>query len=383
MLDSLPMRVKFNAVRRCSRRCALTAVTGVSPPAAAGSGSDPTALLRQTFSGSHTVNSGTLRFALTVTPSGSTSITTPISLSFGGPFQLHGTGTLPASNFNLNISGFGRSGSVGLLSTGTSGYVTLSGTSYQLPAATFQKLESSFASVAASGSGGKGGALSKAGIHPLNWLTSPAVVGHDTIAGASTTHIRAGVNLTAFLGDISTLVQKAPATGVTGASSLANGIPAATRQKIANSVHGATVDIWTGTSDKTLRRIAIRLIVPVTGQTSTLLGGLRTAGLSLDMQYGDLNQPQQIAAPATVRPYSEFQHKLQSLLASIQSAGQGALGGGSTGTGSTGTGSTGGAATAPSAGGASASVQAYSACLQSAGTDVTKMQACASLLSGK
>ncbi|HSO97475.1 MAG TPA: hypothetical protein VLP43_00855 [Solirubrobacteraceae bacterium] len=336
-------------------------------------------LLSQTFSGQHTVNSGQLQFSVSLTPSGSTNLTTPIAFGFGGPFQSRGQGKLPASNFNITLSGLGRNGSVGILSTGSAGYVTLKGTSYTLPAATFQKLESSFASVSASGGGGGGtSTLSKLGIHPLNWLTAPAIVGQESVAGASVTHIRAGINVNTLLADVDTLLRRASTLGVSGAGTLSGGIPAATRQRIASSVQGARVEVWTGKSDKTLRRLTLALNVPVTGQISTLLGGLKSAGISLQMQYANLNQPQQINAPTSVRPYSEFQAKLQSFVGTLQGA-AGGLGGTAGTTGTPGT--TGGAGTG--AAGTSSNVQAYSACLQSAGTDVTKMQSCASLLSGK
>jgi hypothetical protein len=106
-----------------------------------------------------------------------------------------------------------------------------------------------------------------------------------------------------------------------------------------------------------------------------------------------LNQPQTISPPSSVRPYSEFQSKLQSFLSTVQStasaAGAGALGSGATG--STGTSSTpsspSGTTSTPSGSsptsGAGSTVQSYSACLQAAGTDVTKMQRCASILNGK
>ena len=157
-----------------------------------GSSGNAQSLLKATFSGSHTVNSGDLSFSLTINPSGSSKLTGPITLSFGGPFQSLGKGKLPKSNFNVSISALGHTGTLGILSTGTSGYVSLDGTSYQLPQATFQKLESSFSSV---GSGSGSGLLGKLGINPLDWLTHPAVAGGANIAGASTTHIHAGIDV--------------------------------------------------------------------------------------------------------------------------------------------------------------------------------------------
>jgi hypothetical protein len=369
---------------------ALLAVVATFTIAACGSSGtgtgDAQKLLNQTFSGAHSVNSGNLSFSLTLTPSGSRTLTSPISLSFGGPFQSLGTGKLPESNFEISVSAVGRRGSLSILSTGTSGYVTLQGKSYQLPAATFQKLETSFAQVTASGGGNGSGTFSRLGISPLRWLNDPSVVGHDAVGGATTTHIRAAINVNALLADLNTFMQRASALGVSGTSSLSNGLSPTTRSRIASQVTNPTVDVWTGTADKTLRRMVLGLGLPVSGRVSTSLGGLTRAQIGLEMKYANLNQPQTITAPATVRPFREFTTKLSSFLAAVQSAGASA-GAGTQGTasGPAGAGATGAAAPTATTGaaGASATVHRYSVCLQAAGQDVAKMQRCASLLNGR
>jgi len=170
---------------------ALAAVTVAACGSSSSSGQART-LLKQTFSGQHTVNSGNINVSLSLNPSGSSTIKGPITLSFGGPFASLGSGKLPKSNFKVSISALGRTGSLGILSTGTAGYVTLSGKSYQLPASTFHQLESSFSSLTSSSGGGSGsGALSKLGINPLGWLIDPTIAGNETIGGASATDIRA------------------------------------------------------------------------------------------------------------------------------------------------------------------------------------------------
>src|SRR6476660_3499313 len=116
---------RFRSLR--TRSALLIAALGSVTLAACGSssgGGDATTLLKQTFSGSHAVNSGNLTFSLTIVPSGSNTLTGPITLSFGGPFQSLGKGKLPASNFNVSISALGKTGSLGILSTGKTGYVT-------------------------------------------------------------------------------------------------------------------------------------------------------------------------------------------------------------------------------------------------------------------
>jgi hypothetical protein len=337
-------------------------------------GSDASSLLKQTFSGSHPVNSGNLSFSLVVNPSGSSTLRSPITLSFGGPFQSMGKGKLPKSDFNVSLTARGSGGTLGIVSTGTAGYVTLQGVSYQLPAGTFQKLESSFSGIATSpGSGSGSGTLSKLGIHPLDWLSNPAIVGNETLDGTSTTHIRAAINVAALLADLGTFLQKASSVGVSSGNKL-SALSPATRSKIAGEIRNPTFDVWTGDSDKTIRKLMIRLTLPVTGQISTLLGGMSSAGVALTMRYADLNQPQTISAPTNVRPFSEFQSKLRPFLSAIE-GGVGATASSETSTS---------ASSSPSASGASSpTVRRYSQCITAAHNDVAKMQQCAALINGQ
>jgi hypothetical protein len=357
---------------------ALALTVTLAACGSSGSSGDAASLLKQTFGQSHTVTSGNLSLSLNVASSGSTASTHPITLSFGGPFQSRGTGKLPASNFSISISALGRSGSLGILSTGTSGYVTFGGTSYQLPAATFQRLESSFASITASpGASGNANSLSKLGINPLHWLVNPSVVGTETIGGASTKHIKANVNVPALLGDLNTFLAKASSTGVTGASKLPSQLSTATRTKVATAIKNPSVDVWTGADDKMVRKLVINLTVPVSGQLSTALGGITLARIGLTIQYADLNQPQTISAPSNVRPFNEFSTQLQSFLA--------AAGSGLTGSSSAASASSGSASAGSSSTGSSASPVPntnYIQCVQAAGQDVAKMQKCAGLLNG-
>ena len=342
------------------------AACGSSSDGSGSSGSAQT-LLKQTFASGKPVKSGVLGISLTLSPSGSSTLTTPISFSITGPFQSRGTGKLPQSDFTIAIAALGRKGQLGIVSTGTSGYVTLDGAAYQLPAADFQRLESGFSSVGSSGQGG--GGLSALGINPEHWLTNASVVGSDTINGTDTSHIRAGVNVTALLADINTLLGKASSS--TG-TKVPSSIPPATQQKIAAAIKNASVDVWTGKSDKVLRKLSLNLRVPVSGRLSTVAGGMTAAGIGFNLEYSNVNQPQTIAAPTNVKPYSQFTTKLRSVLAGIE----GSVGGSSLGsTGATGSGSS-------SSSGSTSKIQKYSACIQSAGQDVLKMQKCASILNG-
>jgi len=303
---------------RASMVVALASLTLGACGSSPSGGGNATTLLKQTFSGSHVVNSGSLSLSLTVRPTGSRTISGPVTLSFGGPFQSIGKGKLPASDFTVSISALGKMGSLGVLSTGTAGYVSLQGEDYELPAATFQKLESAFAQIDASPGSSGSGSLSALGIDPLHWLVNPSVVGKEMVGGTDTTHIRAGIDVAALLADINAFLSKASSLGVSGARSLPTGISDTTRSRIAGEVKNPSFEVWTVDSDKTVRKMSIRLTLPVSGQTSTALGGLRSADVGLTLQYADLNKPQSIQAPTSVRPFSEFRAKLQTFLAAVQ-----------------------------------------------------------------
>jgi hypothetical protein len=336
------------------------------------SSTDAAGLLKQTFNGPHKISSGDLNFALTIDTSGSSTLSGPIKLSFGGPFQNSGAGKLPQSNFTISVSALGKSGSLGILSTGSSGYVTLQGSSYQLPQATFQKLESSLSKLGSTGTAtSSSGTLSKLGIKPLDWLQNPKVVGTESVGGTDTTHITASINVAAFLNDFSTFLQKASTLGVSGVSAASKGLSPSVRSKIAGAVKNPRFDVWTGNSDKTLRKLTVGLTLPITGATSTQLGGIRSADIGVSMQYANVNQPQTIAAPKNVRPYSEFTAKVQTFLQSLQ----GSFGGSSLLPGTSGSSGSGGASSL-------SKVQRYSKCVTAAGSDVTKMQRCAAILNG-
>ena len=123
----------------------------------------------------------------------------------------------------------------------------------------------------------------------------------------------------------------------------------------------------------------------MTGQISTLLGGLNSAAIGLSMQYSDLNQTQAITAPTSVAPYSQFQTKLRTFEQGIQNTLTGQATGSSatpSASGTTGPSATTGPSGTTGASGTTSKYQAYGQCIQAAAGDVGKMQQCAPLLNG-
>jgi hypothetical protein len=161
------------------------------------------------------------------------------------------------------------------------------------------------------------GTLSALGIHPERWLSDPSVVGSQLVGGAETTHIHAGIDVNALLLDLGTALRRGAAIGGSAAT-IPPSIPAATRQRIASAIEHPTFDVWTGKSDRTLRRLSIGLTVPAGGPLSALLGRARAARIELTMQYTHLGEPQHISAPRVVRPFREFESRLRGILTALR-----------------------------------------------------------------
>jgi hypothetical protein len=357
LLDS--RRMRYTRRPLCSALVAVLAALVVA--ACGGSSGNPQqarTVLREAFTGAQPINSGKLAVRLAVTPTGSKTLAGPLGLDFGGPFQSLGPGKVPKSDFTIDLNALGHSGSMGVISTGTKGYVSLQGSNYQLPQSEFRQLGASLAQVTSSGGGSQHGLLARLGINPLEWVRNPTIAGSANLGGAQTTHVHAGVDLRRFLQDIDRVVHRAPSLGSTR---LGSGISRQALGRIVREVRKPTLDVWAGKSDHLLRKLEINFGLPVSGSVSTLLGGLRAAHVLLMISYSDLNQPQTITAPASTQPFSRFTAKVQGLL-----QGLGSLSGGIPQTG----GST------PSSG----NLQLYSQCIQKAGSDVAKMQRCAAIL---
>jgi hypothetical protein len=339
---------------------------------ATGAGTAATArsLLKQTFTGVHKVDSGVLVVSIKVKVNGSRTITKPLSLSLDGPFQTRGAHALPASDFSVSLSGQGRSGALQIISTGTAGYVAVGGTAYQLPTATYQKLESSFSELGGSGTSAASGgsALSKLGIDPLGWLKSPEVVASGTVGGASAIDVSAGIDMSNLLTGLATVLDRASAAGITKLPSTSS---LATLAEFASKITKPSVNLWTGSSDHTLRRLTLSLEIPLSGEVAELTGNASSATLALTLGYSNINQPETVATPTVVQPYSQFLTKFKDLVESVESeiASSALENQGSGGTGSTTT-----TTNSPS--------NTYNSCMTAAGNNVAAMQQCVAKYGG-
>jgi hypothetical protein len=365
------VRSAFSMPRRFRVFAALIAVllasTGLAACGGGGGGGSAQGLLRETFGTNKPVRSGNLSVVLNLDAAGLQGLKGPVSLKLTGPFQSQGKGKLPKFAFDLSLNTSGTSFTAGAVSTGDKGFVKVQGKTYAVTDSLFQQFKQGYEQAASKSQTSSGGLSFKSlGVDPLRWLKNPKNAGTENVGGADTYHVTAGLDIPHFLDDVNTLLGKA---GSLGQGNLPSGLTASQRRDIERSVKSATLDVWTGKNDKTLRRLKIGIDIAVPADVQKRANGLKSGRLELDLTIADLNQSQTISAPANARPLSDLTS---------------ALGGASSGTSTTPavpavptTPAPTGTSTAPA--GAS---QAYLDCLTKAKNDVTKVQKCATLLGG-
>jgi hypothetical protein len=283
-------------------------------------------LLNATFSGDTSIRSGKLTLALDADVQG---VAQPVSLKLDGPFESSDAKTeLPKFAFELSVTTSGATQRIGATSTGDKGFLSYAGNDYAVPDDLFKQFADGYRKSAQdSDKQGQTPSLKSLGIDPLKWLTDPRKAGETDVGGTNTVHLTAGIDVPKLLADVRTAADKV------GAASGQGQLSDADVQELSKSVKSAKVDIYTGADDQKLRKFVLDL-------------QLTTGHVKLTLQFDDLNEPQEIAAPKDAK-------SMAGLLSALGAAPSPAT-------------------TTPSG----ASNQRYLDCVQSAGNDIAKLQAC-------
>jgi hypothetical protein len=357
----------------------LALVSAIAGLAACGGGNDDAQkVLKETFGNGKSVKSGKLDVAINFQGKGSSSATQqPVALRLQGPFQSQGKGLVPKFDLSAAIGGGGASKTVGALSTGQQGFLTVGQTAYVLPPSIFNRFKQGFQQSQKQNNGKPKTTLGALGIQPLDWLKDPKLENDETIGGVDTKHVSAGVDVPKFLDDVNKVISKARTqTGAQGSQLPSQGITPAQRTQIADSVKNARFDVWSGKDDKILRKLAVSLDYD-RKSGSTAPSALTSGSLDFSVTLTDLNKPQTITAPVGAKPFAQLQSQIQGLLGQLQGAGGG---GGTGGGGGSAPGSGSGSGGSGGSGGSPTGNQAYVNCIAKAGGDIAKAQKCADLL---
>ena len=316
------------------------------------SSADTEKLVNDTFGNTTPVTSGRLKLGIDVRADGLAGVPSPLSVRLGGPFQRTTAGGAPKFAFDISLATRDGRFTVGIISTGKQGWIKLNQRAFTLPPAQLKQLAGG-----AGSTGGLPGDLGKLGVDPRLWISNVQDEGVETLDGAKVVHLTADVDIPGLVKDLDKLLSSAGGTGLNAIAGLPTGI-GKDKGAVAKAVKSAHVDIWTGEKDHDLRRITIRLTVDTPTQ--------KDGTVALDLGVAGLNEAQPIGPPANPRPLSELSAALAVLSRATSQAQSGSASGTPGATGSSGTG------TAPA--------QGYDACVQAAGSDLSKAQSCADLL---
>lgn len=319
-----------------------------------------------------------------------------MSLSLDGPFQSNGS-RRSDFDFKLSISVHGKTETYSVISASGAAYITSAGKTYKLPPSAVKQLGSAGLGAVALGtattgtstsSGQSSGTATSAGAtgtttatsttpagailntlaaDPKRWLISPRLVGTAQIGGVATTHVHAGVDVKQLVANLSAAVKNAALAGLASATKNHGSIKITPKEqsKVAGAISAPSIDIWAASSDHTLRKLSLSF------ELAPARLGVQSSGsipIALTVQLSDVNQPQQITAPAHAQSFGAFHSQLQKLVGHLGVPGT---------------------ATVPTprplrkgrnTGGAlELTLSPYARCISNSGGNTAKMQRCASL----
>ena len=345
---------------------------------------DVSTLLSQTFGGGgEDVKSGRLDLSFKLNAQGLQNVNGPVSVRLSGPFASTEQAELPRFDFTLGFDAAGQNIAAGAVSTGDKGFLRFQDQAYAVGEDLFKQFRDGYAEQAkcAEQSGAKGGGVSfkSLGIDPNRWLRDAKKVGDEELGGAETVRISAGIDVPKFLDDVNRVLgrtdlqqqqdpcaeqQDQPQPGSQPSRRLTEN----QRKQIAEAVKDARMEVWTGKDDRILRRMNIALRFDVPEGTRRNSQGLESGDVRFDLALGGVNEEQAIKAPAGAKPLDELIARFGGQVPGL--GGAAAPGGAAPG----------GAAAPEQAPPAGEQSSEYLTCVNEAGQDVKKLQACAELI---
>ena len=193
-------------------------------------------------------------------------------------------GDLPRFAFPATVKSGSQSKTSGATWTGEKGYATLDGVTYGIPRC------SSSSSARASTQ-----ASPLAAIDASKWITDPRNEGFADVGGVETVKVTGGADIAAALADVEKLSASLGSLGsMLGGKSLS--ITPADRQRAADAVKDAKVEVYTGADDSKLRRLVV---------SATIDG----KPVVLDLTLTKVGEDVAIPEPKGAKPFSELMQK--------------------------------------------------------------------------
>ena len=251
-------------------------------------------VLAAAFAGDQKVESGRFSMRLSAEDFKGVPQIEGASIEVAGRFQGQGTDAMPEFDIDMKIAAPGERLHVGAVSLGDKGFLTRGDRAYAVPGQIMGTMADARTEIAGYASEPQP-KLSVGGFDVGGWITDPKVAGTETMDGVEVTHVEGTLDAGRF---VDGMAQLGPASDLPEGDYL-DGV-ASNKAMLRRVIGKPEVDVYVGTEDRILRRLAVAadLNLAAAGEGA---GGARDGKVLLDVRLSDVNEPQTIAAPARLR----------------------------------------------------------------------------------
>ncbi|HZC28379.1 MAG TPA: hypothetical protein VE269_01465 [Gaiellaceae bacterium] len=262
-------------------RAALALAAAVLACTAAGCGgssADARRELQQTLQRLGSIQSGDLTLRLIVTPS--SGARGRVGFAITGPFALRPRG-LPLLDVRYTQTTGTHQATARLVSDGNHAVAFVGGRRVALPAGALRQLSA--------GGHGTGGIVAPLGID--SWLTNPSRSSGGMVGGAETDRISGKLEVVDAANGLMRMLRQ-----------LGRAAPAITdrsAEQLRKAVRSSSVDVWTGTRDRLLRRLRVeaQLAFDVPAELKRAFGEIVGADVEFELGIANPNTPVHVTVP--------------------------------------------------------------------------------------
>lgn len=216
-----------------------------------------------------------------------------VGFELSGPFSLPEAGQLPIADIEYTQLAGPERGEASFISTGDAAFVELEGTTYELPEEQLEGLrapEEETSGVEVFGD-----------LEVDQWIVDPELNEGGEVGGAETDRVSGELDVVTALNDLLDVAAQFGASGFGGLSQ----VEGDSAEQLENAVESATIEIYSGTEDRLLRRVDIEIEFGASGsgEVSDEVAGVLGTRLTLEMTISDPNEPIDVEEPTDAVPY--------------------------------------------------------------------------------
>ena len=264
------------------KRLLAAGAAGAAAVVLAGCGApDADKALRDTSRNLARIHSGDLSMRLVFRPEGGKGV----GFSMEGPFALERRSRLPIARIDYTQLAGAKQVPATLISTGSSAFVAVDGTTYRLPPGQAEALR-----IVSPGASGLNGLQLDIG----RWIADPDSGGGPDVGGDETWKLTGKLRIGSALHDLFAEARKAGAGPVPSAKEAA---------RLGDSVTDSSIELLTGRKDRLLRRVTVKADLGVKDDAlREKLGAASGVSLEFELGVSKPNRSVRVHAPSKSQP---------------------------------------------------------------------------------